>query len=510
MKSITPITHNPIWTMLSLLPLLQATSAFYIEAAVGSGEYFSRAHPLKIGSGKPEFKGPYECGLTGEIFRLSEQPVDGVAVWNRPDSQAILALALYTGLSCNRSRGTHGQRPKIMILLDPNRIRGVHVVSFQQYELSAVCKSWQGVSIQEEMKVGGALHGYDHPKLLAGSLIYWDDAGIRTIELDAVKWINAIPYEPLTLQRQISQYLREVVEVHVNPRLAVDSKYSGAKILMKSINGFLGIDGSEIRDPPFLKEYLPQLKLDVDDSYESFKTVPGSMNSDGFGRGDPRNTQSAPRKPQLIQGIDILGQDNAGIDDIRRKKIPINEIIKSFNKVPDKLEEKRAWYRGVEARMAYNLQVLANAWRTLWAWEKANSELATTRPENVGLRQSAGLTGRQDSSVGQRTEQARGMSGLQGAPRDVAGLITNRLDPNRVGAQEEVERVQINRKDAQGIESGILEISDDEDLPEVPQFMHGIQDIDAQSSGSGVSDFFGDVSRVAHRGGNQGPDLSFV
>lgn len=66
---------------------------------------------------------------------------------------------------------------------------------------------------------------------------------IRSVEPNAIKWIDAIPYEPLILKRQISQYLREVVEVHVNPAIAASPTSVGSKVLMQNINGFLGITG---------------------------------------------------------------------------------------------------------------------------------------------------------------------------------------------------------------------------------------------------------------------------
>ncbi|KAF3309378.1 hypothetical protein TWF173_010920 [Orbilia oligospora] len=466
MKSTTLVTKNFSRISLLLLPLIRTASGFYLEAAVSQGAYFTRPYPLKSGNGKPEVKGLYECIRASDL--LLSNPTEGIAVWNRPGSQPTLAVALYYGSSCSKSH-IGKAKPRVMMLLDPDRIRGVHVVNFNVYGISPECKSWQGVRIREELRFGGALYGYDPSKLRPGSIVHWNEAGIRSIETEAIKWINAIPYEPLTSKRSISQYLREVVETHVNPEVAMDPVREDTKIVMRNINGFLGITGDAIKDHPLAKEYLPQLKLEIDDGYEPLIVATEGLGSNiQIGEVGPAVAEQSKKINPLIWNLEaLIANKRATAEDIANQEIPMGELLDSFNLVPDTPSEKRGWYLRFESLMTYNLQVLANAWRIFWAWERAQNELNLARQ---GVRVGAGgmsqtevldlngsqNTGRRQNGRNQNVASAQGM--------------TSQLDPNRVEIEEEVGRHegQEVRDGVHGTDDTINEELDEEiDLEEL-------------------------------------------
>ncbi|KAF3249383.1 hypothetical protein TWF128_007814 [Orbilia oligospora] len=334
-------------------------SGFYLEAAVSQGVYFTRPYPLKSGNGKPEVEGLYECIRASDL--VFSNPTEGVAIWNHPGSQPTLAVALYYGSSCSKAR-IGKAKPRVMMLFDPDQIRGVHVVNLKA-----------GVRIREELRFGGALYGYDPSKLRPGSIVHWNEAGIRSIETEAIKWINAIPYEPLTSKRYISQYLREVVETHVNPEVAVDPVREDTKIVMRNINEFLGIIGNAIKGRPLAKEYLLQLKLEIGGGYVPLLAATERLGSN-IQVGEVGLAVAEPRKKinPLIWNLEaLIANKRATAEDIASREIPMGELLDSFNLVLDTPSEKRGWYLRFESLMTYNLQVLANAWRIFWAWERA-------------------------------------------------------------------------------------------------------------------------------------------
>ncbi|KAK6510217.1 hypothetical protein TWF481_004933 [Arthrobotrys musiformis] len=493
-----PVTDKISWVLSLFFLFADTVCSFYLEAAVDNGEYFSRPYPLKSGNGKPEVQGLYQCITGSDLVR--DHPLEGVAVWNRPGSQPTLAVALYAGSACTRTRVGGKSLPLIMMLLDPNRIRGVHVVNLKAYGLSPECKSWQGVKVQDEMKPGGALHGYDRPQLLPGSLVYWDSEGMRRVGVNAVKWVNAIPYEPLTTKRQISQYIRELVEVRVNPGLAAAPENADAKVVMENINGFLGIGGDSIKDAPFSREFLPQLKMGIADSYEPLQTIQDMI---GWGVRLPimaagAQTLAAKKPDQLIADLEALIADKkTTAQDIETRKIPMEELISSFNQVLDRPEYKRAWYQRFESQMTFNLQVLANAWRIFWAWEKANSELDIARPAG------GNTSGGQNTSNRGRSRNggvASAPSGTRTTGKNLARARANQLDPNRVEIEEvvgdEVEEISRSFHDSG---NKVYEIIDDnihvERSPsvEVRAGGSGPEGNSPPGMGSGVSEFFGDM-----------------
>ncbi|KAF3263822.1 hypothetical protein TWF217_003529 [Orbilia oligospora] len=308
-------------------------SGFYLEAAVSQGVYFTRPYPLKSGNGKPEVEGLYECIRASDL--VFSNPTEGVAIWNHPGSQPTLAVALYYGSSCSKAR-IGKAKPRVMMLFDPDQIRGVHVVNLKAYGISPECKIWQG-------------------------------------ETEAIKWINAIPYEPLTSKRYISQYLREVVETHVNPEVAVDPVREDTKIVMRNINEFLGIIGNAIKGRPLAKEYLLQLKLEIGGGYVPLLAATERLGSN-IQVGEVGLAVAEPRKKinPLIWNLEaLIANKRATAEDIASREIPMGELLDSFNLVLDTPSEKRGWYLRFESLMTYNLQVLANAWRIFWAWERA-------------------------------------------------------------------------------------------------------------------------------------------
>ncbi|KAK6517526.1 hypothetical protein TWF281_004177 [Arthrobotrys megalospora] len=476
----TIVTGNRLWPLLLLLfPL--TISAFFLETAINNGAYFSRDNALKTGNGKPEAKALYECFAGSET--LHAHPVEGVVVRNRPDTQPTLALALYSGTACTRTRGkARPALPQVMMLLDPNRIRGVHVVSLKAYGIAPMCNSWQGVKIQEELKPGGALHGLD-PKQLPGSLVHWDQNGFRTVEQNAIKWINAIPYEPLSAKRQTAQYLREVVEGHVNPEIAADPKNVEMKALIKSLNTFLGISGDAVFNAPFPMEFLPHLRLNIDDGYDLSERTwqsggPRAENMPFIRHTYEKNTQPAPLMWSLG---DLIGNDKITLEDIRSLKVPMEQMMLSFNRVVDTKENKRAWYHKFEALMEVHLQVLANAWRTFWAWQKANSEIEAARQGIRGPSQDQNASGNRDTSnnQGMNTGMGQGVSGAQATSENQAEQAVDQLGPIRVEIEEEeVPQGSNNNVDVEG--------------------QSIIRDVQAENSPlglrSGVSEFFGDQS----------------
>ncbi|KAK6351962.1 hypothetical protein TWF718_005110 [Orbilia javanica] len=498
MEQVMLITNSLSWILFLLLPLIGTASAFYLETAVGNGGYFTRPYPLKGGNGKPEVDGLYQCIPGSDILR--ENPIEGVAVWNRPGSQPTLAVALYQGTNCAKVRGTKSKL-RLMILLDPNRIRGMHLVNLRAYGISPQCQSWQGVRIQDELKLGGILYGYDNPKLVPGSLIHWNEQGVRTTEPDAIKWINSIPYEPLTSKRQIAQYIREVVEVHVNPEIAADPANADAKALMQNINGFLGISGDTIKDPPMAKEYLPLLKMDVGDSYEPLKTVKDMLSGEAqtakVGSGLTEATKYAGLS---TQGLDVLIENpKSAAQTTPNREAPIGELLRSFNQVAEIPGEKRAWYQGLESQMTENLQVLANAWRILWAWEKANNELS------IGI-------WRGSNNRGQNPTRAQEAIGVQRMAGSQAKVVANRVEPNYVEIEDEVENIGeqgVNAGRGQDVGNQVYEIIDESVEPEesglildeIPEeYRLGLASPPALRTG--VSNFFGDMLVEQETGGD--------
>ncbi|KAK6499444.1 hypothetical protein TWF506_004073 [Arthrobotrys conoides] len=496
MKPINLVTNNSPYIPLILFLLVHAVSSFYLEAAVSRGTWFTRPYPLKTGIGKPDVDDLYKCVAASDLLR--GEPMEGIAIWNRPYSQPTLAVALYYGGSCTRTlAGT--ARPRILMLLDPTRIRGVHVVSLKAYGISQECKSWQGVRIQDELKEGGLLYGYDSSNLSPGSIIYWSEEGVRSLWLEAIKWINAIPYEPLNSKRQISQYLREIVEAHVNPEMAVDLGRQDTKVLIRNLNGFLGISGDDIKEPAVAKENLPYLKLDVDDSYEPLQTTSemlgGNVQAPKVGPGAATKKKSN----SLIPNLEDLMEDKTTIDDITGRRIPMKGLLDSFNHVPDNPDDKRGWYQRFEFQMTHNLEVLANAWRIFWAWEKAHSELNIGR-QGLGLG-GAGQVGTRDLSRSQNPSRgendrsqnmasAEGITSTQDTRKRRGNIAPGQQDPRRVEI-EEGTRGNKYRHEGEGgsqnlrgslynvVNDGFNEAPDDGNSPV------GMR--------SGVSDFFGDM-----------------
>ncbi|KAF3103040.1 hypothetical protein TWF594_000982 [Orbilia oligospora] len=262
------------------------------------------------------------------------------------------------------------------------------------YRLNA--KVGRGVRIREELRFGGALYGYDPSKLRPGSIVHWNEVGIRSIETETIRWINAIPYEPLTSKRYISQYLREVVETHVDTKVAVDLVIEDTKIVMRNINEFLGITGDAIKDRPLAKEYLPQLKLEIDDGY-----VPLLAATEGLGSniqvGEVGPAVAEPRKKinPLIWNLEAsIANKRATAEDIANREIPMGELLDSFNLVLD----------------AQGVRVGTGGTSQAEGWDLNGSQ----------------NTGRRQSGRNQNVALAQGM--------------TSQLDPNRVEIEEEVGR----------------------------------------------------------------------
>ncbi|KAK6526517.1 hypothetical protein TWF694_005100 [Orbilia ellipsospora] len=437
MKLIT--THSV--SIYAFLCLPQLIPAFWFEAAFGKGAFFSRSSALKMGSGKPETRDFYSCGRMGELY-LSH-PVDGVVVWNRPGSFATLAFALYYGRDCIRVRGGFSAHPQVILLMDPLKLRGIHLADIQALGIQPECKSWQAVKVTAEVQAGGALHGLD-PQRLPGSIVYWDRQGIRHVKRDGIKWINAVAYEELNERRSIGMLLRDVLERYLHPDLAAHPGAKGTKKLMEYVNTKINILGDELYTPPIGGLWESDMTLPVNDTYDVIvsgppvdrqppatdpapATIPDKSGARYKMRGaswldiqdlDLTNTRTETHKPELIANRPVLK----------------SALVRSFNRVPDRPEDKLLWYKLLEAQMVYNLKTFGTAARILWAWQKAWGEL---HPEE--LTEQINSEGIAMKPSGENTNWIE--SSLHDITSGVPPVDSSRLDINKEQMGNRVEEI---------------------------------------------------------------------
>ncbi|KAF3906756.1 hypothetical protein AA313_de0204150 [Arthrobotrys entomopaga] len=391
-----------IYIYLLLLCLPQPTPAFWFEATIGKGSFFSRPSALRVGSGKPEGLSYYTCGRMSETY-LSH-PVDGVAVWNRPDSFPTLAFALYYGRDCIRVRGGFSAHPQVMLLMDPGKLRGIHLANVEALGIQPECKSWQAVKVSREVQPGGALYGLE-PQSLPGSIVYWDRQGIRHVKKNGIEWVNAIAYEGLDVRRSIGMLLRDTLERYLHPDLAGHPGAAEMKKLMADVNSKVGVLGDEFYVPQIGGLWEGNMTLPVrGDTYDVVvEKLPGgeepqrqgpAPNSAPFVIPDKAGTKYKTRGRSWldIQDLDLtnIRTSTHNPEFVANKPVLKSALVRSFNRVPDRPEDKLLWYKLLEAQMTYNLRMFGTAARILWAWQQAwgemhAEELAQRRRNNEGI-----------------------------------------------------------------------------------------------------------------------------
>ncbi|KAK6359999.1 hypothetical protein TWF696_001120 [Orbilia brochopaga] len=367
---MTPTSWLLVPLLTSFLLYTPTVHGFWQDSLVRREEDVDRRETISNTQGRAEDKRPYYCKQAGVPYNRS--PVDAVVVWNRPDSFVTLAFALYFGRDCTATRSrTQKALPQVVMVMDKRRLRGLHVANLVELGISPECKSWQAVKVQEELLPGGSLAGLT-PEELPGSVVYWDGNGERQVALNAIKFINAIEYERLDRRRSIGHFLRAVLEMEIGsggPNAPVPEDLQAA---VENLNEQLGVpSGAEIWNPPV--DSLPggaeDLQLGVDDGY-----VP----------------RAPPLRPELenrlAQALNVGAIDGSmTLQEIVDQPVPMDELLESFDDVPDLPAAKELWYRRIEARMMFNLRVLTNSWRILWAWQQAREEV-------LAEQQAAGIT----------------------------------------------------------------------------------------------------------------------
>ncbi|KAF3154893.1 hypothetical protein TWF569_010514 [Orbilia oligospora] len=176
---------------------------------------------------------------------------------------------------------------------------------------------------------------------------------------------------------------------------------------------YQGITGDAIKDRPLAKEYLPQLKLEIDDGY-----VPLLAATEGLGSniqvGEVGPAVAEPRKKinPLIWNLEAsIANKRATAEDIANREIPMGELLDSFNLVLD------AQVRNGDARQG--VRVGTGGTSQAEGWDLNGSQ----------------NTGRRQSGRNQNVALAQGM--------------TSQLDPNRVEIEE------VGRNEGQEVSDGV-------------------------------------------------------
>ncbi|KAJ6260775.1 hypothetical protein Dda_5004 [Drechslerella dactyloides] len=356
------------WLAVTLLLLFPSfIHGFWQESLIDSEE--SRQEVAGFNQGKSEELKAYDCKQAGPAYARST--VNGVVVWNRPDSFVTLGFALYYSRDCTAMRGKNKARPRVMMIFDTTRLRGMHVANLMRLGIQSECKSWQSVKVQEELLPGGSLAGLK-PEELPGSVIHWDESRTPHVIRNAMTFINAVDYERFTRRRAVGNLLRAVLEKEIwfnAPDAEIPEDLGN---MIEGLNQQIGVASSEIWDPPVssLPGGADDLLLEVNDGYVA-KAPP------------PR----PPADDLLATALNLGVLDGSmTLDEIINQPIPMDDLLESFDAVPDQPEAKELWYRRIEARMMFNLRVLTNSWRILWAWQQARAEQASAAdPEDANI-----------------------------------------------------------------------------------------------------------------------------
>ncbi|KAF3932437.1 hypothetical protein ABW19_dt0200104 [Dactylella cylindrospora] len=262
---------------LILLTILSHPSlALYYDVSYGPDAYFHRSpSSVLTGRGRNPFTKAYKCGYASNQIRAEN--FNGAILWNRPDTLAFLGFAVYSGMTCHRSRiqGDRGRGgrafPVAMMILDVDVLRGMHMMDLKALGVEVAVHSWQVIEVVRELEEDGALYGL-RPDQLPGSVVYWDAQGDRQVAPNAVKFANGRSYEGLKSQHHLTFLLKEVLEREIFPEAAVTQEgMELSELLMDKLNEVVGIEGTELYLPAVvdLPEDQRDLMLPVanDDNY---------------------------------------------------------------------------------------------------------------------------------------------------------------------------------------------------------------------------------------------------
>ncbi|EWC48373.1 hypothetical protein DRE_02142 [Drechslerella stenobrocha 248] len=250
---MAPRTDVTILYLLLTSQLLGLTSAWWESWAVGGGSLWFGSRLRKYAARTRETTRYGECVRTTSTSFYT--PMDAAIIWNRPDEPAAEAIAFYLTRNCDTRTVKSVPKLSAIMVLDRNRIRGLHLATFRALRqlaprvkarvLSLPVNSFHGVRVADEVAPGRPLAGIPAEEL-AGSVVYWDEAGVRRVWRQGVQWENAAQYEGLQEKGMIQLFLREVVEAAANPEQAG----RGDGLVMAKVNFAAGVTATGFDFPP--------------------------------------------------------------------------------------------------------------------------------------------------------------------------------------------------------------------------------------------------------------------
>ncbi|EPS37224.1 hypothetical protein H072_9118 [Dactylellina haptotyla CBS 200.50] len=262
--------------------------------------------------------------------KKDQKPLEGALVWNRPDTPATLAFALYGQPDCKAITSRRNpRRPDAIMVLDMTKLRGVHRIGVRSLGLDFQLKSWQGIRVQDELLpefegYEGLLYKIPADKL-PGLIVYWDDKNRRRMKRAGVKWVNGTPYQGLEDPSLINQYLKEVMERELH--LDVDSDNPASKDRMRAINAAVGIEGTQLANPPIEdEEESDEFILPVADSYivgGEITNTPSELEleagiEDRVIENQKMDVMQTEKEDENVEPISDISQDNGGPTRVQR------------------------------------------------------------------------------------------------------------------------------------------------------------------------------------------------
>ncbi|KAF3905453.1 hypothetical protein ABW20_dc0104244 [Dactylellina cionopaga] len=358
----------------------------------------------------------YECRTTtNPVRKLS---LDGVAIWDRPEEPATLAVAFYADSTCGKYYKNPRKTPSAIVILDKNVLRGLHIANFKALGDQARIRtqftgSYMAVKVQKEVRLGGMLYGIPTDRL-PGSVVYWATDGTRRVAFNAVEWVNGYLYENIVDPAYIHQFMKEIVEKVVNnhniePTTDVSVRTStflnalarlpGAKLQLELPNDVSFLDlklDTEVDDSygqkklpntiP-LEEVLPQEQPEITDqnSLNLISILPNPRpgivdelsleNNPGSGSPGSLSGNEPDIFSEFLQGLQELEQEaeqenaivtTSTVDKIASLEVPRAPLQETFDQAPDKTK----WLRELENSQRRNMGALLRARDLYYEYEE--------------------------------------------------------------------------------------------------------------------------------------------